>query len=105
MPRRAQTNTPPKPASDIFANAMKSAVRLGGAETGISGAGTATGDESAGMGSDLERCLGKANPYFAYSKPVYLSPLVSSPRYGPAPVVPALDEFFRLCLSQSLPPI
>src|ERR1700738_4918146 len=49
MPRRAQTSTPPKPASDILANATNSATRPGGvdgANSGISGAGTATGGES-----------------------------------------------------------
>jgi hypothetical protein len=32
MPRRAQTSTPPKPASDILANATNSASRPGGAD-------------------------------------------------------------------------
>src|SRR5713101_10072740 len=51
MPRRAQTSTPPKPASDILANATNSSSRLGGVgvgDVGISGAGTAAGDESGG---------------------------------------------------------
>src|SRR5712664_4205319 len=46
MPRRAQTSTPPKTASDILANATNSAIRLGGVDvgdSGIAGAGTATG--------------------------------------------------------------
>ena len=52
MPHRAQTSTPPKPASDILAKATNSAIRPGGvevADSGISGAGTATGGESGGM--------------------------------------------------------
>src|SRR5712691_2819818 len=72
MPRRAQTSTPPKPASDILANATNSAIRPGGvdvADSGISGAGTATGGESGGHGRDLERRLRKANRYSSYSTP------------------------------------
>ena len=49
MPRRAQTSTPPKPASDILANATNSAIRPGGADVGSSGAGTAAGGESGGI--------------------------------------------------------
>jgi hypothetical protein len=49
MPRRAQTKTPPKPASDILANAMNSANRPGGVDVGSSGAGMAAGGESGGM--------------------------------------------------------
>ena len=49
MPRRAQTSTPPKPASDILANATNSAIRLGGGDVGISGAVTAADGESGGM--------------------------------------------------------
>src|SRR6266567_8659761 len=58
MPRRAKAKTPPKPASDIFANAKNSANTLGGGlvvEAGQSGAGTAAGGESGGMGQNLER--------------------------------------------------
>src|SRR6202051_760981 len=74
MPRRAQTSTPPKPASDILANATNSAIRLGGADVGISAAATAAGGESGGMLKDLERRPRKANPYFAYSKPTCFTP-------------------------------
>src|ERR1700742_1779933 len=49
MPRRAQTRTPPKPASDILAKATKSVIRLGG-EVEISGAAMAAGEESGGIG-------------------------------------------------------
>src|SRR6202040_813856 len=50
MPRRAQTITPPKPASDILANATNSAIRLGGGiDVGVSGAAMAAGDESGGI--------------------------------------------------------
>src|ERR1700742_4591863 len=49
MPRLAQTSTPPKPASDILAKAMKSVTREGG-DWEISGAATAAGGESGGMG-------------------------------------------------------
>src|ERR1700744_4747433 len=49
MPRRAQTRTPPKPASDILAKAIKSVTRLGG-EVEISGAVMAAGEESGGIG-------------------------------------------------------
>src|SRR5579864_7994779 len=48
MPRRAQTSTPPKPASDILAKAIKSVRRPGGAVE-IFGAVTAADDESEGM--------------------------------------------------------
>src|SRR3954454_19457851 len=46
IPRRAQTKTPPKPASDILAKAANSSSRPGGGGGGdseISGAGTAAG--------------------------------------------------------------
>ena len=46
----------------MLANATNNAVRLGGADVGISGAGTAAGGESGGMVWDLERRLGIANP-------------------------------------------
>src|SRR5882762_2915041 len=72
MPRRAQTSTPPKPASDILANATNSAIRPGGvdvADSGISGAGTATRGRIRGHGRDLERRLRKANRYSSYSTP------------------------------------
>ena len=49
MPRRAKGSTPPKPATDILANAKKSALTLGRADEGISDAGTAAGGESGGM--------------------------------------------------------
>jgi len=48
MPRRAQTRTPPKPASDILANATNSSSRpggVGGWDRGRS-AGTTAGEES-----------------------------------------------------------
>src|SRR6267378_8205939 len=66
MPRRAQTSTPPKPASDILANATNSAIRPGGVEAGISGAGMAAGGESGSMTRDLERRPSKANPIRAF---------------------------------------
>jgi hypothetical protein len=50
MARRAQTSTPPNPASDILANATNSAIRPGGVDVGRSGAGLAAGGESGGMG-------------------------------------------------------
>src|ERR1700761_5438481 len=50
MPRRAQTRTPPKPASDILAKATNSVRRSGGDLT-RSGAVAAAGDESGGMAS------------------------------------------------------
>src|SRR5579864_7297410 len=43
MPRRAQTSTPPKPASDILAKATKSVIKLGG-DLARSGAVTAADD-------------------------------------------------------------
>src|SRR5437764_12168649 len=49
MPRRAQTSTPPKPASDILAKAMNSAIRLGGTDVGSSGPMIAAGGESGDM--------------------------------------------------------
>src|SRR5947207_5308651 len=58
MPRLAQTSTPPKPASDILANATNSSSRpggFGGWDGGISGAGAAAGGESDGMAENLER--------------------------------------------------
>jgi len=48
MPRRAQTRTPPKPASDIFAKATKSSISVGG-DFKRSGASVAAGEESGGM--------------------------------------------------------
>src|SRR4051794_23127819 len=51
-PRRGQASTPPKPASDILANATNSSARpgwLGGLKAGISGAGTAAGGKSEGI--------------------------------------------------------
>src|SRR5690242_2133176 len=58
MPRRAQTKTPPKPASDILANAKNSSARPGGgggfgAEG--SGSGAVAGWESGDMAASLER--------------------------------------------------
>src|SRR6202000_455570 len=50
MPRRAQTRTPPKPASDILAKAIKSVKRSGG-DLERSGAVAAAGEESGGMTS------------------------------------------------------
>src|SRR5213082_342074 len=61
MPRRAQTSKPPKPASDILANAMNSAIRLGGTDVGSSGATIVAGGESGDMDRDLERCPCHAN--------------------------------------------
>src|SRR5215210_4803317 len=55
MLRRAQTSTPPKPASDILANAMNNAIRLGGADVGSSGTLVVAGGESGDMSQDLER--------------------------------------------------
>src|SRR3984885_5388708 len=49
MPRRAHTRTPPKPASDILANATNSAAKVGGDDVRRSGAGTAAGGESGGI--------------------------------------------------------
>src|ERR1700722_17378993 len=46
MARRANTSTPPKPASDIFANATNSSNRLGGVDVRLSGAGPETGPET-----------------------------------------------------------
>ena len=51
--RRAQTRTPPKPASDILAKARNSSSRpgwSGGEGTEASGAGAAAGGDSGGMG-------------------------------------------------------
>src|SRR3954469_17544723 len=75
MPRRAQTSTPPKPASDILANATNSSNRLGwvgGVAMGSSGAGTAAGANSDGMDfesldfedmeQNLERRHGRGQP-------------------------------------------
>src|SRR5579872_4912815 len=55
MPRRAHTSTPPKPASDIFANATNSLSRLGGLETEVewSDAAAAAGDKSEGKSEDM----------------------------------------------------
>jgi hypothetical protein len=51
MPRRAQTSTPPKPASDILANATNSSISPGGlGEVNLSGAGPAAGGESGDIG-------------------------------------------------------
>src|SRR5438874_780847 len=61
MGRRAQTSTPPKPVSDILANAMNSVIRLGGTDVGSSGATIAAGGESGGMDRDLERWPCHAN--------------------------------------------
>src|ERR1700730_3691070 len=52
MPRRAQTRTPPKPASDIFAKAINSSISPGGlgeVDAGVSGARMAAGGESGDM--------------------------------------------------------
>src|ERR1700751_2557408 len=49
MPRRAKASTPPKPASDIFANARNSVITPGGgvvADVGGSGAIAAAGGDS-----------------------------------------------------------
>src|SRR5437588_11289575 len=69
MPRRAHTSTPPKPASDILANAINSAISLGGAEVGGSNAATATGGESGGMSGDLERRIEEANRLIVFRPP------------------------------------
>src|ERR1700760_2192206 len=49
-PRRAKASTPPKPASDIRANAKNNAITVGGLGGGRSGAEMAAGGESEGMG-------------------------------------------------------
>ena len=49
MARRANTSTPPKPASDILANATNSTIRPGGVELRLSGAARAAGGESEGI--------------------------------------------------------
>ena len=49
MARRANTSTPPKPASDILAKATNSVTRLGGVELRLSGAARAAGGESEGI--------------------------------------------------------
>jgi hypothetical protein len=52
MLRRAHTSTPPKPASDILANATNNSTSPGGTgadEVGSSGAGSGAGGESEGM--------------------------------------------------------
>ena len=49
MPRRANGSTPPKPATDIPANATNSSSSPGGGDVRISGAGTAAGGESGGI--------------------------------------------------------
>jgi len=49
MPRRAHASTPPKPASDIFANATNNAIRLGVGDVVTSGAGMAAGGDSGDM--------------------------------------------------------
>src|SRR6516162_1232839 len=65
MPRRAQTKTPPKPASDILANATNNAIRVGGLAVDIerSGAGMAAGGESGDMVKNLEWAHLRANQY------------------------------------------
>src|SRR5580692_9477937 len=67
MPRRAQTNTPPKPASDILANATNSAIRLGGDDVSVvlgSATGTVAGGESGSMAENLEHDPEKWKPVF-----------------------------------------
>src|SRR5205814_729565 len=74
MPRRAQTRTPPKPASDILANATNSSNRLGWFGGGLSrrsGAGTAAGGESEAMAENLERQGGPGQPNLACSRAFY----------------------------------
>src|SRR3954462_8377526 len=61
--RRAHTNTPPKPARDSVAKATNSAIRLGVAGVGSSGASIATGFESGDMNRDLERRLLQGQRY------------------------------------------
>src|SRR5215212_3716204 len=65
MPRRAQTSTPPKPASDILANARNSSSSpggIGGTMVGSSGAGTAAGgDSEAGDFKDMAQNLERRN--------------------------------------------
>src|SRR5229473_6001508 len=67
MPRRAKTSTPPKPDSDILANAENSASRPGGADVASSGAAMAAGGESGGMGQDVERAPRQGQPNSACS--------------------------------------
>src|SRR5487761_2173789 len=91
MPRRAQTSTPPKPASDILANAANRAIRLGGADNGGVGAGTAAGGESGGMFENLERPPRQRQPVFR----VFHSLVAGSAPDGPG----------GPCFSQRLRPI
>src|SRR6516164_10656348 len=65
MPRLAQTKTPPKPTSDILANATNNAIRVGGLAVDVerSGAGMAAGGESGGMARNLEGVPRRANQY------------------------------------------
>src|SRR5664279_6643165 len=67
MPRRAKASTPPKPDSDILANAANSANRPGGAGIGRSGTAMAAGGESGGMDQDLERAPRQGQPNSACS--------------------------------------
>src|SRR6266702_1604594 len=73
MPRRAQTSTPPKPASDILANATNNSIRpgwFGGAKAGRSGDGTAAGGESEAMTQNLEWQSGRGQPNSACSRAI-----------------------------------
>src|SRR4051794_41877204 len=61
MPRRAQTSTPPKPASDILANARNSSSSpgwIGGTIVGSSGAGTAGGGGFQALGGKNRNAAG-----------------------------------------------
>jgi hypothetical protein len=51
MARRANGSTPPKPASDIFANAKNSAIRLGGTSSVVAGAKSGS-EAAAGVESE-----------------------------------------------------
>src|SRR6516162_5453904 len=65
MPRRAQTKTPPKPASDILANATNNAIRVGGLAVDFesSGAGMAAGGESGDMVKNFRMYAPQGNQY------------------------------------------
>src|ERR1700744_2444299 len=67
MARRANTRTPPNPASDILAKATNSAIRLGGSDTRLSGPAKAADEESGDMGDGVERLTASGQPIYDVS--------------------------------------
>ena len=79
MPRRANTSTPPKPASDILANATNSAIRPGGGRCRDFRRRNGGRRRIRGHGRDLERRPAQGQPIFGGIPPLHRASGVPGP--------------------------